>query len=111
METGQHPMPVVSNGTFLGFIRRQDLMNALDRLGNRAPAYAAIGTEPEGLNPDLLLTDALPKLAAQRTLPVVKGQQLVGLITPASIQQCLWLHQRRKGGANPPAPEESSRKI
>jgi Zn-dependent protease len=92
--TGQAHIPVVSNGNFLGIIRRNDLHRAIDRLGNRAPAYAAIGTEPEGLHPDLPLMDVLPKFANHRVLPVLEGRQLIGLVTPESLQQRMWLNQR-----------------
>lgn len=94
MQTGQYNIPVLSNGHFLGIIRRGDLLKAMDRLGNRAPAYAAIGLEPEGLHPETPLTEVLPKFATQRVLPVIEDQQLIGLLTPESVQQRMWLNQR-----------------
>lgn len=105
-ETGQHNLPVTSNGHFLGIIRRGDLLNALDRLGNRAPAYAAIGVELEGLDPEMLLQEVLPKFATSRVLPVVENNKLIGLITPESVQQRMWLNQHRKP-VDPHPPEET----
>jgi len=103
MQTGQHNTPVVSNGHFLGIIQRHDLLNALDRLGDRAPAYAAIGTEPKGLDPEMPLQDVLPKFTTSRILPVVDNHQLIGLITPESIEQRMWLNQHSKSvDASPP---------
>lgn len=100
MQTGQQNIPVVSNGNYLGIIRRSDLLKAIDRLGNRAPAYAAIGIEPEGLDPDVPLAEILPRLMTQRVLPVIENRQLVGLLTPESVQQCMWLNERSRKNTN-----------
>lgn len=103
MATGQQNIPVTSNGRFLGFIRRTDLLKTIERLGGRSPAYAAIGLEPEGLDPETPLTDILEKFAASRVQPVIENMQLVGLITAESVQQRLWMNQRMDTiGPNPP---------
>ena len=103
MSTGQQVMPVVSNGNFLGIIRRSDLMAALEKFGNRAPAYTAIEMEPEGLDPGSPLTAVLSKFAASRVQPVVENRQLIGLVTPESVQQSMWLNKHHKNiGSNPP---------
>lgn len=107
MSTGQHRIPVISNGNYLGIIRRGDLTKAIDRLGNRAPAYAAIGAEPEGLHPESPLTDVLPKFATHRVLPVLDGRQLLGLVTPESVQQRMWLNQRMSGTQARPTDERT----
>lgn len=107
MATGQSDMPVISNGNFLGIIHRPDLLKAIDRLGNRAPAYAAIGNEPEGINPDLPLVEVLPKFANHRVLPVLEGRQLIGLVTPESVQQRMWLNQRMNGPKSRPTGEST----
>ncbi len=104
MQTGQQNLPVVSNGHLLGIIRRKDLLSAMERLGQRAPAYAAIGVEPEGLRPEMPLVDVLPKFAACRVQPVVENGALIGLITPESLQQAMWLNKpRRPVDSQPPA--------
>lgn len=97
MSTGQYHIPVLSNGNFLGIIRRGDLLKAMERLGSRAPAYTAIGSESEGLDPESPLRDVLPKFATNRVLPVLDGRQLIGLVTPDSVQQRMWLNQRMNG--------------
>ena len=110
MSAGRGYLPVVSNGAFLGIIRRMDLMNAVERLGDRAPAYTAIGLEPEGIEPDQSLVDILPKLSGSSILPVLEGRTLVGLVTPESIQQCLWMQKHQsKPGSQP--PEEHRTRI
>jgi Zn-dependent protease len=111
MSTGQQHIPVLSNGNFLGIIRRADLLKAIDRLGNRAPAYAAIGAEPGGLDPEMPLNDILPKFAAHKVLPVLEGRQLIGLITPESVQQRMWLNQRLRDGTNKPRSTGESTDI
>jgi Zn-dependent protease len=111
MSTGQRHMPVVSNGNFLGIIRRADLLKAIDRLGNRAPAYAAIGVEPTSLDPGMPLNDVLPKFTAHQVLPVLEGRQLIGLITPESVQQRMWLNQRLQNGTNKPRSTGESTDI
>ncbi len=105
MSSGQQTIPVVSNGHFLGLIRRADLLNALNRLGERAPAYAAIGAEPEGVAADAELSEVLGRFAASRVLPVLEGRSLVGLLTPQSVQQRMWLNQKQ-GWGDPPQSEE-----
>ena len=92
MQTGQNTLPVTSNGHFLGFIRRSDLQSALQRVGHRAPAYAAIGVEPKGLTLDMALTDVLPQFALSKVLPVIEDRELIGLVTPESVQQSMWLN-------------------
>ncbi len=103
METGQQNIPVLSNGHFLGIIRRQDLLDGLNRLGNRAPAYGAIGIEPKGIDPEMPLKDVLPKFAQSRVQPVIEDGKLIGLVTPESVQQRMWLNQRlRKNSSYSP---------
>jgi len=107
IQSGQHHVPVTSNGHFLGIIQRQDLLNALQRLGNRAPAYAAIGIEPKGLSPTAPLKDALESLKKTRVQPVIEDGQLIGLITLESIQQRMWLDQKMKNSQKP-TPDEKT---
>ncbi len=94
--TDQRYIPVVSNDNFLGIIRRFNLIKAIDRLGGRAPAYAAIDVDPEGLDPETPLEEVLPKFATHPVLTVLDGRQLVGLLTPDSVQQLL-LHNQHLG--------------
>lgn len=108
LQTGQHNIPVTSNGHFLGIIRRADLLNALDKLGERAPAYAAIGSEPEHVGLDLPLTEILPMFAKHRVIPVIEEQQLMGLITPESVQQRLWLNKQIKNVDKQPPKEKTN---
>lgn len=105
METGQHNIPVTSNDHFLGIIRRADLLNALNRLGNRSPAYAAMGVETEGIKPETPLSSVLTKFTNSQVLPVLEERKLIGLITPESIKQRMWLNQRMKQTHNPPINE------
>jgi len=107
LATGQHNIPVLSNGNFLGIIRRSDLSQALDRLGNRAPAYAAIGVETEGIHPDTPLQDVMARFSASRVLPVIEDRTLIGLITPESVQQRMWLN-KQNGRSSQPKPEEKA---
>lgn len=107
MATGQSYLPVLSNGNFLGIIRREDLPKTIDRLGNRTPAYAAINSEPEGLDPEMPLVDVLPKFATQRVLAVLDGRQLIGLVTPQSVQQRMWLNQRMGSSNSRPTGERT----
>lgn len=106
MRTGQSMLPVTSNGHFLGFIHRNDLLPAIQKLGRRSPAYASISVEPEGLDPEMPLVETLPKFSISRTLPVVDGGQLIGLITPEGIQQVIWLREHH-WPAEPPEQKQS----
>ena len=107
IQTGQQVVPVTSNGHFLGLIRKSDLLNALQKLGNRAPAYAAIGVESQGLSPNLPLKEALQSLQTNRVQPVIADGQLIGLITLESIQQRMWLDQKM-GNSQRPSPDEKT---
>lgn len=94
MQTGQQTLPVTSNGRFLGFIRRGDLQAAFERVGRRAPAYAAIGVEPKGVDLDVPLTEILVYLNESNVLPVIEEGQLIGLVTQESIKQSIWLKEK-----------------
>jgi len=107
IQTGQQNIPVVSNGHLLGIIRRQDLLSAIERLGQRAPAYGAIGVEPKGLDPETPLAEVLPRFSTCRVQPVVEDRKLIGLITPESIQQRMWLNQRMNNTSTPPPSEKT----
>jgi len=106
-QTGQKDIPVKSNGHFLGIIRRRDLLSAIERLGDRAPAYAAIGIEPEGISLDMPLMDVLPRFSTCQVLPVIDEGALIGLITPESIKQRIWLKRRTQKNEQKP-PEEKT---
>lgn len=105
MQTGQNEIPVKSNGHYLGIIRRQDLLSAIERVGDRAPAYAAIGVESEGISPDMPLIDLLPRFKACKIQPVIEDGELIGLVTLESIQQSIWLNRRKQTTDQKP-PEE-----
>jgi len=107
MQTGQTNIPVLSNGNFLGIIRRRDLLKAIDRLGNRAPAYTAIGVERGGVHPETPLHEVLPKFSTRRVLPVTVDRQLIGLVTPESVQQRMWLNQRLNRSNSQPIEEKT----
>lgn len=106
MQTGQSMLPVTSNGHFLGFVHRNDLMLAIQKLGRRSPAYASISVEPEGLDPEMPLAETLPKFSISRTLPVVEGGQLIGLVTPEGIRQAIWLREHHSP-SEPPEQKQS----
>ncbi len=93
MSTGQREIPVTSNGSLLGIIRPADLTAAIQRLGGRAPAYAAIGVEPQGLDPWMPVNDILPRFSECNAQPVIENGQLIGLVTPQSVQQLIWLRE------------------
>jgi Zn-dependent protease len=96
IQTGQRYIPVTSNGHFLGFIAAANLGKAIQRYGERAPAYAAIDREPEAVHPDLPLQNVLEKLGTNRILPVIEDRQLMGFITPESVQQRMLLNRQMR---------------
>ena len=105
IQTGQRYIPVVSNGRFLGFIEAAELAWTIKRLGDRAPVYTAIRHEPAGVNPNTPLIDILIKLSANRLLPVMDEGQLIGYITPESIEQTRILHHHHQNGSISPSEE------
>jgi predicted transcriptional regulator len=109
LQTGQNVIPVVSNGNFLGFIQSSTLMKAIEKFGERAPAYAAINLEPKSLDPDLPLEQIIQKFTANRVLPVVENRQLIGFITPVSVQQRMLLNRQVK--KNTPSNHEETNTV
>ncbi len=105
IQTGQRYIPVVSNRRFLGFIEASDLAGITKRLGDRAPAYAAIRHEPAGVNPNTPLTDTLAKFAANRLLPVMDEGELIGYITPESVEHSRMLHRHHQQSSISPSEE------
>jgi Zn-dependent protease len=106
IQTGQRYIPVTSNGHFLGFIAATNLGKAIQRYGDRAPAYAAIDHEPEAVRSDLPLQDVLEKLGTSRILPVIEDRQLMGFITLESVQQRMLLNRQMR--KNTPSNSEKT---
>jgi Zn-dependent protease len=105
LQTGQKNIPVISNGHFLGIVQYRNLMKAFEKLGRRAPAYTALGEKEEGISADLSLIDLLPKLSKSKVIPVVEGDQLVGLISPSSVQERIWMQKKMHNSDIGPSQE------
>jgi len=93
MQTGQKNIPVVSNGHFLGIIQYPELLKAFEKFGRRAPAYTAIGIKQDGISPELPLVEILPKISRNTVIPVMEDQQLIGLVSPSSLQERIWMQR------------------
>ena len=90
----QHDYPVLDGGRLQGVLTHKGLLEALAQHGEAAPVSCAMETHFETLDPNDLLINALPRLHASHlhAMPVVLGQQVVGLLSFESFGEMLMIH-------------------
>lgn len=83
----QTDFPVVEEGRVIGVLRQSDLLKGLSRQGPEAPVEGYMCRRFERVDPYALLDRVFVQLHQSecQTLPVVHGDRLVGLLTPANI--------------------------
>jgi Zn-dependent protease/CBS domain-containing protein len=79
----QQDFPVLENGTVVGVLTRGDLLRALSERGASTPVATAMHREFQVATVDEPVEEALGRLKACncQAVPVVRGQQLVGVLT------------------------------
>ncbi|MCK6539017.1 MAG: site-2 protease family protein [Anaerolineales bacterium] len=103
----QHDFPVVdANGRVAGILERDAFIAALSREGQSAPVIGVMkGDVPEVDSHDML-ESALMRLqeSGLKTLPVMHGGQLVGLITAENVTEYLMIRSALKTAGSLPRP-------
>ena len=89
----QQDFPVIDDGRIVGVLTRADLLKALAARGRDAWVVAAMDREFQTATPDEDLGRAFARLQACRchTLPVVRGDELVGVLTTENIGEFLMI--------------------
>jgi CBS domain-containing protein len=87
----QQDFPVLRGGELVGVLVREDLMKALAREGMEVSVAEVMRTEFETADPADMLEPAFLKLqsCSCRSLPVVRGGQLVGVLTTDNVGEFL----------------------
>lgn len=83
----QEDFPVLEDSTLVGVLTRDRLLRALAEDGSRLPIESAMNRDFQTADPYELLSDVLPRLRQGdcHTVPVVRGGQVLGLITPENV--------------------------
>ncbi len=98
----QQDFPVVSQGGVVGVLTRRALLEGLAQGGPTTPVGKAMTTHVEAARPDELVEDALARGRVQELhlLPVVRDQNLVGLLTVENISEYVAIqtamHEKRR---------------
>jgi Zn-dependent protease/predicted transcriptional regulator len=91
----QQDFPVVEDGQLVGVLTRHDLAAALGRHDAETPVGAVMRREFVTADPREMLQSAFARLqdGQCRTLPVVEGGHLLGLLTADSLAEVLMIQQ------------------
>lgn len=85
----QQDFPVSAEGGLVGFLTRQDLLNALARYDRGTRVYQVMQPEFPVLSPDDLLDSVMPKIRGWSAVPVAQDGVLVGLFTVENLNEYL----------------------
>jgi CBS domain-containing protein len=97
----QQDFPVVEGEQLVGVLTREDLLKALAQQGREAPVGQVMQPDFETADPAEMLEGVFARLQAChcRSLPIVRGGQLVGIVTMDNVGEFLMvqaaLHERR----------------
>jgi Zn-dependent protease len=97
----QQDFPVVEAGEVLGILTRGALVEALPRVGRDEPVRGVMLRDFQVAQPSEMLENVLMRLQGCncRTLPVVHGDRLVGMITMDNIGEFLMIQAAARGAA------------
>ena len=101
----QQDFPVVDQGRVVGILPRNDLIVALSKRGENAPAGEAMRTDFEPIDSAEMLENAAQRLehCGCHTLPVLHGGQLIGLLTMENMGEFLMIRSALKSAPMPSA--------
>ncbi len=104
MSGSQAEFPVLSGERVVGILTRKGLIEAIRRLGERAPVSAAMERNFEAVNTADPLETVSGKLQSHEyhTLPVIADGQLVGLITMENIGEYMMIHSALESSKQTP---------
>lgn len=101
IEGFQQDFPVVDQGALVGMLTRRDLVRGLAEYGSDAAVVRAMQPEFPIATLDETAESALKRLASARgtALPIVRGRELVGVLTAENVSEFLTLRAAGKGRA------------
>lgn len=90
----QQDFPVTETGRVIGMLMRKDLISGLKQLGRETPVAEVMRGECPTLREDEPLERALTHMRAQQcsALPVVRGGDLVGLLTLENVGELIMVN-------------------
>lgn len=103
----QQDFPVVDEqGRLVGVLTRDALMRALAERGGEAPVSGAMTTAYRTVDPNDMLESAFLRLQSgdSRAMPVVRGDELVGLLTSENVGEFMMVHAAAHGVTRPTRP-------
>jgi Zn-dependent protease/CBS domain-containing protein len=99
----QNDFPVVDNGVVVGVLQRNDLIAALQKVGENAPVSQVMQREFETIDPTEMLENASVRMqtCGCTTMPVVHRGQLVGLVTLENLGEFLMIRAALRSKGSP----------
>jgi Zn-dependent protease len=96
----QHDFPVVEDSSVAGVLTRESLLKALTEGRGNERVGDAMERNFSSIAPDESLTQALERLqqCRCRTLPVLRGRSLVGLLTAEKISEFVMIASAERAG-------------
>jgi Zn-dependent protease/CBS domain-containing protein len=97
----QHDFPVLEQGRLVGVLTREDLLKSLAQKGPETRVAGTMTKRFETGDPSEMLDLALARLQSCRcrTLPVLKGGELVGILTLDNVGEFLMFQSALRGDA------------
>ncbi len=95
----QHDFPVVDDGRVVGLLTRSDLLAALAQRGQDAVVGDVMKQNVATADPSEMLESAIARLqdCDCHSMPVVRGDQLVGLLTMDNLGEFLMIQSALRG--------------
>lgn len=99
IEGFQQDFPVVDNGALVGMLTRRDLLRGLAQGGSGAKVSEAMQRQFSTASVDDRADSAFERLTAKRgvAVPVLRGAQLVGVLTAENVAEFLSLQAAARG--------------
>jgi Zn-dependent protease/CBS domain-containing protein len=96
---GQQDFPVLANGRLLGMLGRTKLLEALLRGRGAAPIAEAMTHDTGTADADALLDTVFDRMLSEGSsaLPVLRGGELVGVISLENIERWIIMHPAQRG--------------
>jgi len=98
----EHDFPVVdAGGQVIGLLRRRTLIQALSESGRDTPVHEVASEECFTVDAGAMLDEALTRMQQSNcsTVPVVRGNELVGLLTLENVGELMMVSSALEGQA------------
>jgi len=107
----QQDFPVVDAGRVVGLLERKALVKALAERPHDSPVSAVMQADCRTVEDNEMLQATFERMQERgcRTLPVVRGGQLVGLVTLENVGELLMIHSARQTQRQVVAPTPQDR--